>query len=239
MDSEALRDMPDPSNKALWPLYLGLLVLALCWLGPLPAMSRTAFSAHMLLHLGVTALAAPLLAIGLARAGLRMGRTDRAGRWMLLAFSAEMLVVWGWHLPALHEAAALNVWAFVLQQASFLAVGLGIWLLGFAARSRADVAGAMLGFFLTFAHMTMLGVLLVLAPKLIYPAELCLGAFGFEQLEDQRFGGILMASWSAILYLAGTLVLGARLLDDQRLFGADRSAGPALGPGQERDREGS
>lgn len=206
--------MTPVSHKQLWPLYLGFLVLALCWLGPLPAMSRTAFSAHMLLHLGVTALAAPLLAIGLARAGLRLGRTDRAGKWLLLAFSAEMVVVWGWHLPALHEAAALNVWAFVLQQASFLAVGLAIWLLGFAARSRFDIAGAMLGFFLTFAHMTMLGILLVMAPKLIYPAELCLGAFGFEQLEDQRFGGLLMASWSAIVFLTGTLVLGARLLEN-------------------------
>lgn len=198
--------------RQLWPLYLGFLILALSWLGPLPAMSRTAFSAHMLLHLGVTAMAAPLLAIGLARAGLRLGRTDRAGKWMLVAFSAEMLVVWGWHLPALHEAAALNVWVFVVQQVCFLAVGLAIWLLGFAARSRFDIAAAMLGFFLTFAHMTMLGVLLFMAPKLIYPAELCLGAFGFEQLEDQRFGGILMASWSGIVYLAGTLVLGARLL---------------------------
>lgn len=201
------------SFKQLWPLYLGFLVLALCWLGPLPAMSRTAFSAHMLLHLGVTALAAPLLAIGLARAGLRLGREDRVGRWMVLVFSAEMLVVWGWHVPALHEAAALNVVAFVVQQLSFLAVGMGIWLLGFAARSRFDVAAAMLGFFLTFAHMTMLGILLVMAPKLIYPAELCLGAFGFEQLEDQRFGGILMAAWSGIVYLAGTLALGMRLIE--------------------------
>lgn len=203
------------AQQRLWPLYLGLLVLAVCWLGPLPAMSRTAFSAHMLLHLGVTALAAPLLAIGLARAGLRLGRMDRAGRWMLLGFSAEMVVVWGWHLPALHEAAALNVWAFVAQQASFLAVGLAIWLLGFAARSRFEIGAAMLGFFLTFAHMTMLGILLVMAPKLIYPAELCLGAFGFEQLEDQRFGGILMAGWSGVVYLAGALLLGARLLEDQ------------------------
>ncbi|NLY59705.1 MAG: cytochrome c oxidase caa3-type, assembly factor CtaG-like protein, partial [Gammaproteobacteria bacterium] len=42
-----------------------LLLLAGLWLGPLPAMSRTAFSAHMLLHLGVVALVAPLLAAGL------------------------------------------------------------------------------------------------------------------------------------------------------------------------------
>lgn len=215
--------------KQLWPVYLGLLVLALCWLGPLPAMSRTAFSAHMLLHLGVTSLAAPLLALGLARAGLRLdlavnkletktgSKTEskthsKNARWTLLAFAAEMLVVWGWHLPALHQAAAFSVWVFVVQQLSFLAVGLSIWLLAFATQARFDIAASMFGFLLTFVHMTMLGMLLILAPKLIYPAELCLGAFGFEQLDDQRFGGILMAAWSGIIYLAGTLTLGIRLL---------------------------
>lgn len=195
-----------------WPLILGFVVLAACWLGPLPAMSRTAFSAHMLLHLGVIALAAPLLAIGLARAGLRLDGLRHSIAVMFLVFAAEMAVVWGWHAPPLHEAAALNVWAFVAQQASFLAVGLGVWLLGFASDSRRGLAAAMFGFFLTFVHMTMLGVVLIMAPKLIYSAELCLGAFGFEQLDDQRFGGILMAAWSAVAYLGGAVVLGARLL---------------------------
>lgn len=201
-----------PRRPRNWPLILGFVVLAACWLGPLPAMSRTAFSAHMLLHLGVVALAAPLLAIGLARSGVRVDRLRHLGSWTFMVFTAEMLVVWGWHAPALHEAAALNVGVFVVQQASFLAVGLGVWLLGFASRSRRGLAAAMFGFFLTFVHMTMLGVVLIMAPRLIYPAELCLGAFGFEQLEDQRFGGILMAAWSGVVYLGGCVALGARLL---------------------------
>lgn len=198
--------------RAHWPLCLGFVLLAGLWLGPLPAMSRTAFSAHMILHLGVIALVAPLMAIGLARAGIRLIRLTHVRRWAVLIFAAEMLVVWGWHAPALHEAAARHAGVFVVQQASFLAVGIAVWLLGFAASSREGMACALLGFFLTFAHMTMLGVILIMAPRLIYPAELCLGAFGFAQLEDQRFGGILMAAWSGAVYLAGTVALGARLL---------------------------
>ena len=187
-----------------------LLILAGLWLGPLPAMSRTAFSAHMLLHLGVVALVAPLLAGGLVRAGLRLRGHMRG--WLTLAFAMEMLVVWGWHAPALHEAAARNAGVFVLQQLSFLLVGLGVWCLGLAAQRRADQIAAMLGFALTLMHMTMLGVLLIMAPKLIYPADLCLGAFGFAQLEDQRFGGVLMAAWGGLAYLLGGVVLGYRLL---------------------------
>ncbi|MEH6566638.1 MAG: cytochrome c oxidase assembly protein [Halopseudomonas sp.] len=200
------------TRQGVWPLYLGFAVLAALWLGPLPAMSRTAFSAHMLLHLGVVALAAPLLAIGLSRLGVRLEAMDRLRSCLVAVFALEMLVVWGWHAPTLHEAAARHIGVFVLQQASFLAVGLAVWLLGFAVRSNGGIALGVLGFFLTFVHMTMLGMLLLLAPKLIYPAELCLGAFGFAQLEDQRFGGILMAGWSGTVYLFGSIVLAARLL---------------------------
>ena len=198
-----------PASFNGW-LLAGLLILAGLWLGPLPAMSRTAFSAHMLLHLGVVALVAPLLAMGLVRSGLRLGSNMRG--WMALAFIMEMLVVWGWHAPALHEAAARHVLVFVVQQLSFLLVGLAVWLAGLAARERGDLLIAMFGFALTLMHMTMLGVLLLMAPKLIYPAELCLGAFGFEALEDQRFGGVLMAAWGGLAYLAGGIMLGWRLL---------------------------
>lgn len=193
-------------------LLAGLLILAGLWLGPLPAMSRTAFSAHMLLHLGVVVLVAPLLAAGLVRMGLSLDGCRHLRGWMVLVFTMEVLVVWGWHAPALHEATARNVEVFVIQQLSFLLVGLGVWLIGLAARQRRDLVAAMLGFALTLMHMTMLGVLLLMAPKLIYPAELCLGAFGFEQLEDQRFGGVLMAAWGGLAYLVGGIVLGYRLL---------------------------
>lgn len=198
-----------PASFNGW-LLAGLLILAGLWLGPLPAMSRTAFSAHMLLHLGVVALVAPLLAMGLVRSGLRLGSNMRG--WMALAFIIEMVVVWGWHAPLLHEAVARQVLVFVVQQLSFLLVGLAVWLAGLAARERGDLLVAMFGFALTLMHMTMLGVLLLMAPKLIYPAELCLGAFGFEALEDQRLGGVLMAAWGGLAYLAGGIVLGWRLL---------------------------
>lgn len=192
-------------------MYAGFAALAALWLGPLPAMSRTAFSAHMILHVGVVALAAPLMAIGLSRARVSLVRPRRMRTGALLIFAAEMLVVWAWHAPALHEAAARYASIFVLQQLSFLAVGIALWMFGFATRCRKATAYAMLGFFLTFAHMTMLGVMLMMAPTLIYPAELCLGAFGFQPLDDQRFGGILMAGWSGAVYLAGALALGWRL----------------------------
>ncbi len=47
-------------------LILGLLTLALIWAGPLLSVWRDSFAAHMLAHMGVVAIAAPLIAIGLS-----------------------------------------------------------------------------------------------------------------------------------------------------------------------------
>ena len=204
-----------PSRRiaAAWPLLAGLVILAALWLGPLPAMSRRAFSPHMILHLGVAVVAAPLIAIGLARARLR-GDLQRPLLLALAASALEMVVVWGWHVPALHEAAALDDRFFVAQQGSFLLAGVFIWLVSFSGGSRAACGIGMLAMLLTFMHMAMLGVLLSLAPQLLYAPELCLGAFGFDRLDDQRFGGALMAVGGALPYLLGGIVLAHRFISD-------------------------
>ena len=85
-----------------WPLAVGLLLLAAFWLGPLPEMSRTAFSPHMILHLGLVGVAAPLLAFGLLGAGLLPRRGVTVG-WAVAASLLEFVIVWGWHTPGLHE----------------------------------------------------------------------------------------------------------------------------------------
>ncbi|MGH8019800.1 MAG: cytochrome c oxidase assembly protein [Opitutaceae bacterium] len=46
----------------------GILTLGGLWFGPLPELARQSFWAHMALHMGVVAVAAPLLAFGLAGA---------------------------------------------------------------------------------------------------------------------------------------------------------------------------
>ena len=88
------------------PLLLAsaALVLMAAWLGA-PALLLPPFSAHMTMHMGVVAVAAPLVAFGLAGT-----RRDPAIRWPRLfsvvpASLAELVLVWGWHTPALHLAA--------------------------------------------------------------------------------------------------------------------------------------
>ncbi|MAL99197.1 MAG: cytochrome c oxidase caa3-type, assembly factor CtaG-like protein [Alteromonadaceae bacterium] len=187
-------------------------LLLILWLGPLPAMSATSFTWHMVLHLGVAVLAGPLMGIGLVKAGLARWATSNMVAWAIGASLFEMLVVWSWHAPMLHKSASLSDSLFVAQQLSFLAAGTLIWLVAFAGRSKLAAGAGALAMLMTFMHMTLLGALLTLGPELLYEPFLYTGQTIAERLEDQRYGGILMAVGGSALYLVGGLVLAGRLI---------------------------
>jgi putative membrane protein len=67
--------------------------------------------------------------------------------------------------------------------------------------------------FLTFTHMSMFGLVITLAPRLIYDPSFCLGAFGLTSLDDQRLGGILMAVCGGLPCLLGAVVILWRFLE--------------------------
>ncbi|WP_224598425.1 cytochrome c oxidase assembly protein [Mesorhizobium sp. ES1-3] len=208
-----------PGSRAVsWAnasLLAGVSVLAGLWLGPLVALSRTAFSPHMLLHLGVVIVAAPLLAFGLALHRPPLAAFGNALSWCLLAVLFEMVAVWGWHIPLLHDAAGRSTSLFVLEQASFLFAGLFVWTVAFAARNRETAPAAAIAMFLTFTHMTMFGLVLTLAPILLYDPDLCRGAFGLDRLQDQHLGGVLMAVGGGVPYLIGTVWALSNMLGEK------------------------
>ncbi|WDR02211.1 cytochrome c oxidase assembly protein [Devosia algicola] len=193
-------------------LALGGLALATLWFSPLAQLARVAFSAHMLLHLGIVVVAAPLLAFGAASRLPPITGFGNALNWGLLAGLFEMIAVWGWHIPLLHDAAGHSASLFILEQASFLLGGLAVWGVGFSASNRGAIASAAIILFLTFTHMTMFGLMLTLAPNLLYDPDLCRGAFGLDRLSDQHLGGVLMAVGGGIPYLVGTAWAISRVL---------------------------
>ena len=211
--------MGTAGRKQGW-LLAGTLVLAAAWLGPLPDWSRSSFAAHMLMHLSVVALAAPLLAIGLAGTA-----ADPARRWpavfgAVVASIVEFLMVWAWHAPALHHAARASTALLVLEQASFLAVGLMLWLSAFGgdpAQRRQRAAAGIGGLLLTSMHMTLLGVLLALASRPLYVHGMhgAMLPVGLTPVQDQHLGGVLMLVFGGSAYLAGALWLLAGLLRER------------------------
>ena len=199
--------------RRLWPLAAGGMILAALWLGPLPELARVSFSAHMVLHLGLIGLAAPALAVGLARLGAVAAPPGGWVLWAVALSGFELVVVWGWHLPALHEAAALSHAFFALQQLTFLVAGVVVWWPGLAGAGRRSAGAGMIAAGFSFTHMSMLGVLLTTAPALLYPDGLCGGAFGLDPLADQRLGGVMMAVFGGLPYLVGSVFFAHRFLE--------------------------
>lgn len=190
----------------------GLLVVGGAWAGPLPAMTAQSFTAHMALHMLIVAVAAPLLATGLAGGRFDPVRRVPAFFSPLPASGAEFLTVWAWHAPALHHAARVSAGIFAVEQVMFLLSGLWLWLavLGGPSRRRAHIAlPGLAALALTLAHMTLLGVLLSLSPRPLYAHGRNLAA---TALHDQQRGGAVMLVATGAACVAGALVLGRRLV---------------------------
>ncbi len=195
-------------------LMLGLATLGAVWLGPLPDLADRLFVGHMLMHVMVVAVAAPLLAIGMAG-----GRLDVSNRLPvlfspILASVLELFVVWAWHMPALHHAARTSQAAELLEQGSYLFAGLLVWLAAFGGvRHRRALAG-IAGLLLTSMHMTLLGVLLAMSGRPLFE-HTGSALSGLSPLEDQQMGGVIMLAFGGSAYLIGGLYLLFGLLQDK------------------------
>ncbi len=205
-------------------LAAGLLLLGAIWLGPLLADWRQSLAAGMVAHMGVIALAAPLIAIGLPerwRPGARMPAAVP-----VLASVIELLAVWGWHAPAMRAAAEASTAVTVAEQATFLAAGLFLWWTSFARAGRPHAAAGAVALLMTSIHMTLLGALLALSPRPLYgPGDVtCFGTV-LSAGQDQQLGGVIMLAAGAAVYLAGGVALAGRLLaDDGGTSGPTRAA---------------
>lgn len=200
---------------------LGVLALVVLWFGPLSEMTRHSFAAHMTLHMGVVAIAAPLLAFGLV--GGKFDPVRRRAAWFpaIPLSIVELVVVWIWHAPALHHAARHTTGGFVCEQVSFFVAGLLVWLAAVGSdprRPRERTGAGITALLLTSMHMTLLGALLALAPRVLYSHADHGSAAALTALDDQHLGGAIMLVVGGASYLAGGLWLMSRLVQQRRLI---------------------
>jgi putative membrane protein len=161
------------------------------------------FTLHMVWHMTLVAAIAPVVAWQIRSTPLNPVRNAPALFSPLVACLVEFLVVWGWHTPALHDAARQNVMMFAAEQASFSIAAMWLWLSilgGGGVEGRGRAATGVIALVLTFAHMTMLGALIALAPRVLYGHHAM-------TLADQQFGGAVMLIASAIAYPLASLLI--------------------------------
>ncbi len=200
----------------------GLAVIAAALLSPIDAAATSLFSGHMVQHLVLMLVAAPLLVFskpaaallaglpGRARDGVRHAATGSLRRpvgllWHpAIVWGAGTVVLWAWHMPALYEAALSHDALHALEHATFLGTAILFWSVVLGSSSRRGVPRpiAVVVVFATGVQSSALGAVLLFATNPLYPVHAA-GARLWERalLEDQQLAGALMWGPPALLYL--------------------------------------
>jgi putative membrane protein len=207
-----------------------LVALGLALLSPLDALSGALASAHMVQHLLLLLVAAPLLALSAPSSAILRGSPlalrRASGRWrrrlglthgnlgVLRHPAAVWLlsvgVIWFWHAAAPYDATLDNQLLHVLEHASFLVTAVLFWQVVVGVRGAARVSGG-LGVLLVFAmamQSVFLSVLLTFARTPWYSGYAETTApWGLDPLTDQQLAGVIMWIPAGGIYLVVALAL--------------------------------
>jgi putative membrane protein len=216
---------------------------------PVDALGEQLAWVHMVQHMVLMSVAAPLMVVGAPSIIWLWGispfwrRTfGRLMRWLesrriprrvfwqpVLVWTAYAGIMWIWHIPVLYEAALQNPFVHDIQHLTFFVVACLFWrvVLDPISRFRIGPGAGVLYLFTTTLHATVLGVWMTVAPFPWYAtyfgrSEL----WGLTPLEDQQLAGLIMWMPACLPYLLAALVLVRQCLQD-----ASPQAGAASLPG--------
>jgi putative membrane protein len=205
----------------------GIVTLIAALVSPLDALSDRLASAHMVQHMLLTNVAAPLLVLGspalVVLSGMpepyrgAIGRAWRRvdGTWLwhpVVVCGAFAGALWVWHLPVLYEAALRSPLVHDLEHLTFFAAALVFWraIIDPLSRRRLHPLAGVLCLFATTLHATALGVFMALSPRPWYAEyESRSTPFGLSALEDQQVAGLIMWMPACVVFAgvaAGLLV---------------------------------
>lgn len=211
----------------------GWLSIVAALVSPLHEFGEHLFTAHMIEHEVLMAIAAPLFALsrplGIFLQGMprkwRLALVRWAHQrtvitvwsWLVEPLTATVLhgvAIWVWHVPALLDATLTNDMLHRLQHICFLVTALFFWW-AIIRRPLRDYGMGALHVFATMIHTGLLGALLTLAPHVFYPVQTADAPhFGLTPLEDQQLAGLFMWVPGGAIYLLAGLYLLARWITE-------------------------
>lgn len=195
---------------------------------PIDAHADSSFAWHMLQHLLLILVAAPLLAVSNAhfvslyafplpmrkRIGKAVGMVPGARQstrhalapWLAaLAFVAGL---WLWHAPVMYEAALANRWIHSAEHLVFLFTAAFFWRMVITAGDRRLSLGtSVLLVSLVGLQGNLMAALITLAPQPLYSSYATPGG-----LLDQQWAGLIMWIPAGLIYLASTVYTLRRLI---------------------------
>jgi putative membrane protein len=216
-------------RTSLFLLGLGALLAALA--SPIDGYASISFAIHMVQHMLLTVVAAPLLMLGAPIRPLLRGLPAwvRAAivrplarahavrtfvhllRQPLIAAALYVGGLYAWHLPNLYDAALLDARVHLIEHAWFFLSALIFWSVVIDPEPfRATLGyGARLPYLLVLgaAQNTVLGGILSFSSRLLYTAYIGSGTiFDMDRVTDQRVGGAIMWVVGDFVFLAAASV---------------------------------
>ena len=229
-------DNPVPRYR-VWSWYLGLIVILVALESPIGTYDTTLFAVHMVQHLLLVMVAAPLLALGapitlLLRVAspssrqrfwlpLLHSRFVRVLAFQVVSWSLFAAVMWASHFSPLFDAALENDYIHLAEHALYLGSALLFWWPVVGADPspwRLPHPGRVAYLFLGMPQSSFLGLAIFSAPEPLYPHyETLIRSWGPTALQDQQLaGGFMWAGGDAAFLIAMILALWVWLRAEER-----------------------
>jgi cytochrome c oxidase assembly factor CtaG len=213
----------------------GMLVLWIVIGSPLSALDHALLTLHMVQHLLLMTVAAPLILLGAPAVALSRGvpqpvrgaldpflrsaavrRIARSVTHPASCWLAGTAVVVAWHVPKVFELSMRSPSWHTIQHATFFAAGLLFWLpIIHAGPGSATLPRSLAPLYLFLATLPCdaLSAFLAFCGRVVYPSHRSAHPFfGLSPLQDQECAGALMWFWVTIAYLLPAIVITLRML---------------------------
>jgi putative membrane protein len=179
----------------------------------LDAAALAPLSHHMSTHILLMNLVAPLVALAMTQDGLPTARLA-SGPVLAAATVAQLAVLWATHSPAVLASAMKGPAVALAVQAMLAGSALWFWLAVLAQRGVSRWR-ALLALLVTGKLFCLLAVLLIFAPREIYPAMAHgAGHAAAPAMSDQHLAGLLMMTACPLTYVLAAVVITARWLKE-------------------------
>lgn len=218
------REPHPPTVGNLLVFASGILVFVAALCSPIDRLAEQLLVMHMVQHVLLLDVGPILLILGLTKVLLRPATRRihwlevRVG-WLASPLFAVVLytaAMWGWHVPALYDAAARHTGIHVLEHLSFTLAGFLYWwhlISPVATRLRREGTTPIVYMLSTKLTVGMLGILLTFAPTVVFAYyDRQPHWWGIDAQGEQALAGAVMALEQAVVMGIALAVLFVRML---------------------------
>lgn len=248
-----------------WKAFLfaaGLAALFVALISPLSELAEALLSAHMVQHLALVLVAAPMVVLGAPLLpflwALPKPMRRALGLWWkeaamlraiwhslsrpVVVWPLHAAALWTWHLPALYQAALQSGLLHALEHGCFFGTAILFWrALAPGKRGRVGYGAGVLYVFAAGVESGLLGALLTFAPTPWYPDYAAgAAAWGCSPLGDQQLAGLIMWIPAGLVYFHVALFLFLAWLNaEKRMVRQEAEIGSFVRRGERFEGGGS